>query len=475
MKERRINVLGKVVFIAMVFGMLTPLIAHAEQDADARIEKLEAAVKALQAELDALKAERVAEKAEAARKALPAVDKKQVETMVSEILAERPRPELLGPSDFRVFWKEGLRFETPGGDFKLKIGGRIYNDWGWMRQDSRVKSTIGDLEDGTEFRSARMYMSGSIYDNLDYKVQFDFAPTSLEFKDVYIGIRDFLPLGYLKIGHFKEPFGLEEWTSSKFITFMERSLANAFVPGRNAGFMLTSTAFDKRATWAAGVFRNTAKYAHGKEQSEGGYNVTGRITALPWYQDDGAKLFHVGAAYTLRNPKDDVQYRYTPEAHLAPYFVDTGTFTSSRAGILGLESALVLGPFSLQGEYMLADMDQSGSSSDPTFKGFYLQGSYFLTGEHRNYKTSAGAFDRVRPKKNFSSKNGGRGAWEIAARYSQIDLNDAGVSGGRMKDATVGLNWYLNPNTRIMWNYIRSDLDDVGSSDIFMMRFQIDF
>ena len=119
-------------------------------------------------------------------------------------------------------------------------------------------------------------------------------------------------------------------------------------------------------------------------------------------------------------------------------------------------------------------MDDSSSSSDPTFDGFYIQASYFLTGEQRNYKTSTGAFDRVRPKENYHY-GAGRGAWEVAARYSQIDLTDDSVSGGELKDLTLGLNWYLNPNMRMMWNYIRSHLDDVGDSDLLLMRLQIDF
>lgn len=430
----------------------------------------------MQAELEAIKTQQ----SKAAREAAPAVDKKQVETIVDKILAERPSPKL-GPTDFRVFWKEGLRFETPNKDFTLKIGGRIYNDWGWMKQDSDVKNhtkrdatQIGDMLDGTEFRSARMYMSGSIYDNIDYKVQYDFAATTnYEFKDVYIGIRD-LPVGYLKIGRFKEPFGLEELTSSRFITFMERSSLYAFVPDRNTGFMLSSTALNNRATWAAGVFRDSAKYAHGKEQSEGGYNLTGRVTALPLYEDEGARLLHVGAAYSLRNPKDTVQYRSAPEAHLAPYFVDTAALTANKAGLLGLECAWVDGPFSLQGEYMYANVDGKDGASSPNFDGFYIQGSYFLTGEHRKYKTSSGTFDRVKPKENFDSK-GGVGAWEIATRYSQIDLNDGSITGGRLKDTTVGLNWYLNPNMRIMWDYVRSDLNGVGNANLFLMRFQVDF
>lgn len=396
---------------------------------------------------------------------LEAKQKQQSEQMAGKVL------EAVGPHDFRTFWKEGLRFETRDKDFKLKFGGRIMNDWAFMSEDSDVKSSKGDLLDGTEFRRARLYVSGSIYGNVDYKLQFDFAGGESKLKDAYLGIKD-LPFGYLTMGHFKEPFGLDELTSSKYITFIERSLPMAFAPSRNTGAMLSSTAFDKRMTWAAGIFRETDGF--GKGTSEGGYNLTGRVTALPWYEEKGAKLLHLGVAYSLRNPQDTVLYEQKPEAHLAPYFVDTTALAADKVNLLGLESALVYGPFSVQGEYMFADVNGSNGSSDPTFDGFYAQASYFLTGEHRKYKTSAGSFSRVKPRKHFRY-GAGPGAWEVATRYSQIDLNDSGVDGGKLKDVTVGLNWYLNPNMRIMWNYVHSRLEGVGNANLGLMRLQIDF
>lgn len=105
-----------------------------------------------------------------------------------------------------------------------------------------------------------------------------------------------------------------------------------------------------------------------------------------------------------------------------------------------------------------------------------MQLSYFLTGESRPYKKSAGCFDRVRPKKNFAWKGErGPGAWELAGRYSWLDLDDAAVDGGTLQDFTLGLNWHLNPNTRVMWNYIHANAEDQGDADIFGMRLQIDF
>ncbi len=440
MKKRNVNGLIIFLLVAMLLGILRPAVA-ADENVDARIEKLEAQQRAQQAELEKLK-------------------------------ADRSLPEA-GPTDLRVFWKDGLNMATRDGDFKLKIGGRIMFDSTWVNEDDGLKADVGAQEDGAEFRRARLYTSGLIYDNVEFKLQFDFAGGDADLKDAYIGLTDF-PIGRIRVGHFKEPFGLEELTSSKYITFIERSLPTvAFSPSRNVGVMLFGNALaasEPRMTWAMGVFQETDGY--GEVHDDGGYSFTGRLTGLPWYKDKGASVLHVGAAFSARDTTDDTQsYDTEPEAHLVDNFVDTGSFTSKYTQLLGLETAWVNGPLSIQSEYIRADADVSSTAN---FSGYYIQASYFLTGEHRKYKPSAGAFSRVKPKKNYAFE-GGLGAWEVALRYSSIDLDDSSVDGGDLDNITAGLNWHLNPNTRIMWNYVSVDKNGVGNADIFLMRFQIDF
>jgi phosphate-selective porin OprO/OprP len=410
-----------------VLLLMTPLIACAEEDYEARIKKLEADVEALKSEQ--------------------------------------------GTNDFRVFWKEGLRLETPDKEFSLKVGGRIMADGTWVSEDDGIKADVGSQQDGVEFRRARLYLAGKIYGNVKYKMEFDFAGGDATFTDVYIALPDF-SLGTLKVGHFREPFGLEELTSSKYITFLERVLSSAD-PSRNTGIMLNDSIYDKRMTWAAGVFKITDDF--GALEDDGGYSATGRITGLPVYQDKGASLIHLGVAFSHRDPAhNSVQLRSKPEAHQLDYFIDTGSIPSDNADILGLESAWISGPFSLQGEYFYLDVDRTGGSSSVQFDGYYGQASYFLTGEHRRYNKSEGVFGRIKPHENYGDK-GGIGAWEVAVRYSDIDLNDGSIAGGRVCNTTAGLNWYLNPNTRFMWNYIYSEKKNVGNADIFSMRAQIDF
>src|SRR3989304_2241479 len=370
------------------------------------------------------------------------------------------------PNDFRAYWDKGLRFESENGNFKLKIGGRVMNDWGWFTQDSKIEKSIGDQVDGTEFRRSGIYLSGDIYKNIGFKAQYDFAGGGRpDFKDVYMELKKIPYLGSFRVGHFREPFSLEMMTSSKYITFMERSLPTVFAPARNTGMMLHNTAADKRMTWAAGVFRNANDFgdSEGDETTEGGYSFSGRLTGLPWYEEEGRKLLHTGFGYSYQNAfANKIQYRETPEMHMADRFVDTGAIKAEAAHLFGPELAIVYGPFSLQTEYVFANVDlEYGGGSDPEFSGFYVYGSYFLTGENRRYSTKSGSFDMVKPKKNFKWGEG-IGAIELAARYSALDLADEDISGGPLQDTTVGVNWHLNPNMRIRLNYVHSEADVKG-------------
>jgi phosphate-selective porin len=304
-----------------------------------------------------------------------------------EVLLEKARSEQRAlpavaaaeePETLRVYWRNGIHMDSADQRFRLKIGGRINNDWAWFDEDA----DFGDVENNTEFRRARLYVEGLIYERVKFKTQYDFI-----------------------------------------------------------------------------------------DGDDDQYNLTARLTGLPWYENEGERLLHVGLSYSHKFLSDDVyNISKDPEANLGPIVASTGDILSDGVDLLNPELALVLGPLSLQGEYSKAFVD--GSSLD--FEGFYVQASYFLTGEHRNYRRTEAAFSRVSPRADFDMK-GGLGAWELALRYSELDLDDGGIVGGDVDDLTLGLNWYLNPNVRLMLNYVRSDDDNNGDLDVFQTRFELDF
>jgi phosphate-selective porin OprO/OprP len=121
------------------------------------------------------------------------------------------------------------------------------------------------------------------------------------------------------------------------------------------------------------------------------------------------------------------------------------------------------------------DIDAPGTT-DPVLWGFYWAGSFFLTGEHREYKRDTGVFAAVTPFADFLSEEKGPGAWEVALRYSYIDLDSEGVLfGGEMRDYTLGINWFLNPMVELSLNYIHSHLEHEGSARILTMRVALEF
>ena len=378
-------------------------------------------------------------------------------------------------NDIRVGWKDGFYLENPKQQFKLQIGGRIQTDWATYDEESGVGRALGltdDIGSGTEFRRARVFMRGQVAENVKFRAEYDFAGGDTDFNDVYLQFTDVPFANTVTVGHFKEPFSLEELTSANFLTFMERGLPNAFAPARNSGIMLNGNLWEESVTWAIGGFRQTDDFGDGFGDSD--YNVSARLTGSPVYRDEGREVLHLGLSGSYRSLSNEpVAFASEPESNLGPDYLDTGDIASDSVWMLNPELAYVHGPFSLQAEYMFSSVD-ANSGSDPEFGGYYAYLSYFLTGEHRNYSRSNAAFGRVRPKQNFK-RGGGPGAWEVAARYSHIDLDDEAISGGELADWTVALNWYLNPFTRLMFNYILADLEDAGDTNIFQARFQVDF
>lgn len=380
----------------------------------------------------------------------------------------------------------GLTYASADGGNKISFNGRIMNDWAFMSADDGPKSLgaaatpPNPFVDGTEFRRAWIESSGTLYDKVTFKASYEMASSSPGFRDVWIGINDVLGSTDFRVGGQKEPFSLEEITSSKYITFMERSVANSMVPGYQSGAMLHDHYAGSKVSYGIGVFRQTNGAAASSQQKDGAYNVTGRVTWAPMHNEDATEVLHVGAGASMRKPESGAgRVRTRPEAHMAPYVIDSGSVMTDEVMQYGGEVAWVGGPLSVQAEYIMQTIAGLAGAPDVDTTGYYAFVSWFLTGEHRPYQASDGSFGRVKPKGNYGQ--GGSGAWELALRYSSLDVDAPAIAtAGEVSDITAGVNWYLNPNTRVMFNYILGDLDSNtdsfdGDMNIFMMRFQVDF
>ena len=328
---------------------------------------------------------------------------------------------------------------TSDGAFSFRLGGKLAIDAAVYDED---KNKLGD---GTELRRARLEAKGKLYHDC-----IDFARGEVDVRNAYIGYKGWSPAD-LRFGQFQVPFSLEELTSSNSITFMERGLPNLFVPGYKIGIGARRHWNDM--TIAGGLFGEDFRQDTDDEGDEG-WGIAGRLTYAPIAEDERALHFGVAAELRKADQEKEIRFRTRPESHITDVrYVDTGRIEDVDQTVkYGLEAALVAGPFSLQSEYIATDVDRIGGSQSLGFHGWYGYGSWFLTGESRNYKPRSGAFGRVTPRNRY-------GAWELAARYSLVDLTDKTVTGGEENNLTLGLNWYINRNLRAMANYVFIDND----------------
>ena len=293
---------------------------------------------------------------------------------IAQAASETPAVSEQGPT-WSFKWKNDFKLERSDGAFKLSFGGRIMVDQAFVWENSELRNAIGGEGIGVEARRARFFFEGTVYDRFIFKAQYDFAQPedddNPDFKDVWLGVKRLGFVEQLQLGHFKEPFLLEEWTSSKYLTFMERGLNNVFFPGRNMGAMAQGNLVGKRMLWQTGIFYETNDQGFAFDDwGDQEYDLSARLVGTPFYSDDGTKLLHLGAGYIHQfrdKGTSTLRYRQRPESHLAPRFVDTRIggvdIPAEGTDVFDLELAGVFGPFSAQAEFTGSSVQRVGGSN----------------------------------------------------------------------------------------------------------------
>ncbi len=338
------------------------------------------------------------------------------------------------------------------GDYSAHIRGRIQVDAVTFKEEEGGR----DYNSGMAFRRARVGVYGNISRDFKYQVLVDFADgKNIKLDDNYIQYTGW-QLARITMGQHKVYHSLDSATSDIYVPFMERSMvSNAFEAGAGAKLGLSAFSHGDNWTMHVGFMTDSADKA---SRNTDGWGVNSRMTFAPLLEK--RKAIHFGTSFYYREESEGhIRFADRPEIRVDnTKLVDSGLVNADAYTVLGLEAAGVWGPVSVQADFNRADVKGLGEAPGKSFWGISAAATYMLTGEDRNYQGESGAFGRIRPDKPLG---GGAGAWQLAARYSYLDLEDQG-QGNRMKNLTLALNWIPTDHTRIQINYIHFDADCGG-------------
>lgn len=395
-------------------------------------------------------------------------------------------------------------FETSDGNFTAQIRGRVQFDVAAYDQDGEGplgtdyrRGSVGDatenqrardLSSGANFRRAQIGVEGTFFKDFGYSLGFQFGGSGTEeggrVQDVYVEYKGF-ENWRIRAGAFSPPANLDDAAGSADTLFLERASASelsralAGSEGR-AGFGVLGNG----ERWTASLVLTGGTI--GTTAFDEQLALVGRGTYLAI--NDPQLQLHVGANATWifqpadsgfdNTPRSPVRLRDRPEIRVdGTRLIDTGNIDATSVFAPGVEIALRYKGLVVQAEHFWYQIERRRPAvgpvlADPDFSGYYVQASYVLTGENRRYNAQNGAFTNPRPAKFVGGKDdtAGGGAWEVAARYSVVDLNynegaagtalpAGGIRGGRQEIWTAGLNWYLNQAVRLSADFQHVDVD----------------
>lgn len=380
-------------------------------------------------------------------------------TMLAATLSAIMAPTLAYADDGVEAGSDGLSVKT--GDLELNLGGRLHLD-----------ASVFDhgLDSGTEadVRRARLEFAAKFGDVVQVRVDREFAQAD-GWRNLWVGVT---PVEGFEVrgGNQIVPFSMEDMGSSNMMALAERSLANTLSPAFGLGGM--ARYHTKNFTIAGGYFTDALDDEVGQSRVRGdGFTV--RTTFAPVTNRDG--YLHFGAAYENRSYDVTEPPRFTAisASSLAPSLLRTGALNGATGlDAYNAEFAYARGSVQVQAQYIGATVSRAGLP-DLDYAGWYAQTSWMVTGEKHGYSRSTGT-----PLGPRIGKKGG--AIELAARYSELDLDDASLDRGRASIANIGATWYLNQNVRVLANYARTDTNGSllvpdASGNLGVVRFQVAF
>ena len=356
---------------------------------------------------------------------------------------------------------------------------------------NRDTDAARDLSDGAFFRRARIGVEGVINRVFSYRFITDFGGAAgtegpARVNDASIAYTGLAPFTF-QIGAFSPPANLEDDTTADDLLFIERPTSAEFSRNLGGGDGRTGVGVRYSGTRGMGAVTLTSRVVNDAEVNDSQSALVGRFGGLV---ATGADYnVHLGANGTyVIHPADQgpsspgaryaIRARDRPEVRVdGTRLIDTGSINADHAYAAGLELAGNWQNWLLQGENFWYGIERRDSPlSNPSFSGYYLQGSWVITGESHRYNPVTGAYMSPRPFVPFDG-HGGWGAWELAFRYSRTDLNyhegvaglvtpADGVRGGLQAITAVGINWYPNSNIRFLLDYQHVNVDRLNPASV---------
>lgn len=360
-----------------------------------------------------------------------------------------------------------------------------------------------DLKDGTLFRRARLGIDGTAFGDWDYRILLDFGGSGVEntgqIYETWIQYNGLKPF-HIRAGAFPPSLGLDDQASTNGMPFLERSMASDLSRGLAGGdTRIAAQVFGYGPHWLAAAAVtgrtvgtiNTGTAAAVPQTFGDQLSFTARLAGTPLHGEGWRLHLGANASYLQQPPNTSgpsntgltaitahaVTFSDTPEVRVdATRFINTGAIPTRHAETLGGEFAFQHRNLLLQSEYQRLAVQRSDGFADPHFNAWYVSGTWILTGEQRAYNSQTAAFDAPPVARPFDLKGGGLGAWELAVRYSDGNLNyepgaarslqtGASIRGGEEKTFDAGVNWYWNSFTRVMLHYQHTEIDRLSPAN----------
>jgi phosphate-selective porin OprO and OprP len=379
-------------------------------------------------------------------------------------------------------FKDGFALESADKQHVIAVSGRVQFDFRKYGNPDPINADTFDI------RRAYLGARGKFWDHYEFQVVGDFGGLSgpvgtttssqSHLDEAYFNIAWWKQARF-RFGQFDMPFSLETLMSDRFTDFMERSMASTYLAqGKGRGVMVygvPATGLYYGIAYANNAGKNTLDTA----QTVDGKQVTARLAAN-FAEIAGTKdaVYHLGAAISDGSIPPSAAPTARTDARGFTFFTPQG-FDGSAVDRrrIGLETAIAYGPFKLQGEHITANFSGTsagGINYDKDIKSYYVDLNWLMTGERYADAYSGGLFARIRPKSNFSPTGDGSGAVELSLRYSKWDASDFPLSAtnngtgvvlttatsvptNEAKSYALGVKWLLNPNTRFLLHYIKTD------------------